>query len=77
MISTEIGRLNIRRDLITEAKQDLENSVSRIDLRQLESIYRQATDRVTGIQKTFEELCNFHNQMIAEKVSYIAQTTSV
>ena len=73
IISTEIGRLNIRRDLITEAKQDLEKSVSHIDLRQLENIYRQATDRVTGIQKTFEELCCFHNQMIAEKVSYIAK----
>lgn len=73
MISAEIGRLNIRRDLITEAKQDLEKSVSHIDLRQLEDIYRQATDRVTGIQKTFEELCNFHNRMIAEKVSYIAK----
>lgn len=73
MISAEIGRLNIRRDLITEAKQDLEKSVSHIDLRQLEDIYRQATDRVTGIQKTFEELCSFHNRMIAEKVSYIAK----
>jgi uncharacterized protein YydD (DUF2326 family) len=73
MISTEIGRLSIRRDLITEAKQDLEKSVSHIDLRQLENIYRQATDRVSGIQKTFEELCSFHNRMIAEKVSYIAK----
>ena len=73
MISTEIGRLNIRRDLIIEAKQDLEKSVSHIDLQQLENIYRQATDRVSGIQKTFEELCSFHNRMIAEKVSYIAK----
>lgn len=73
MISTEIGRLNIRRDLITEAKQDLEKKVSHIDLRQLENIYRQATDRVSGIQKTFEELCSFHNRMIAEKVNYIAK----
>jgi uncharacterized protein YydD (DUF2326 family) len=73
MISSEIGRLNIRRDLITEAKQDLEKSVSHIDLRQLENIYRQATERVTGIQKTFEELYSFHNRMIAEKVSYIAK----
>jgi uncharacterized protein YydD (DUF2326 family) len=73
IISTEIGKLNIRRDLITEAKQDLEKSISHIDLRQLENIYRQATDRVSGIQKTFEELCSFHNRMITEKVSYIAK----
>jgi len=73
LVSAEIGRLNIRRDLIIEAKRDLEQSVAQIDLRQLEQIYQQATDRVVGIQKTFEELCSFHNRMIAEKVKYIAK----
>ncbi|MDR3630004.1 MAG: DUF2326 domain-containing protein [Desulfocapsaceae bacterium] len=73
MLSSEIGRLSIRRDLINETMQDLEKSVSHIDLRQLEQIYQQATDRIAGIQKTFEELCTFHNRMIAEKVKYIAK----
>ena len=73
MASSEIGKLNIRHDLIVEAKQDLEKSVSQIDLQQLEHIYRQATDRIAGIQKTFADLCRFHNQMIAEKVRYIAK----
>lgn len=73
LTSAEIGRLNIRRGLIIEAKRDLEQSVAQIDLRQLEQIYQQATDRVVGIQKTFEELCSFHNRMIAEKVKYIAK----
>ncbi|MDD2539725.1 MAG: DUF2326 domain-containing protein [Desulfuromonadaceae bacterium] len=73
LTSAEIGRLNIRRDLIIEAKRDLEQSTAQIDLRQLEQIYQQATDRVVGIQKTFEELCSFHNRMIAEKVKYIAK----
>lgn len=73
MASSEIGKLNIRRDLIIEAKQDLEKSVSQIDLQQLEHIYRQATDRIADIQKTFADLCSFHNQMIAEKVRYIAK----
>jgi uncharacterized protein YydD (DUF2326 family) len=73
MVSSEIGRLNIRRDLITEARDDLEKGASNIDLRQLEEIYRQATDRVEGIQKTFEDLCAFHNRMITEKARYIAK----
>jgi len=73
LTGTEIGRLNIRRDLIIEAKRDLEQSAAQIDLRQLEQIYQQATDRVADIQKTFEELCSFHNRMIAEKVKYIAK----
>jgi uncharacterized protein YydD (DUF2326 family) len=73
LVSSEIGKLNIRRDLIEEARDDLEKGASNIDLRQLEEIYRQATDRVEGIQKTFEDLCAFHNRMIAEKASYIAK----
>ncbi len=73
LMSSEIGRLNIRRDLIQEARRDLEQGATKIDLRQLEQIYGQATDQVVGIQKTFEELCTFHNRMISEKVRYIAK----
>jgi uncharacterized protein YydD (DUF2326 family) len=73
MASSETGKLNIRRGLIVEAKQDLEKSVSQIDLQQLEHIYRQATDRIAGIQKTFADLCSFHNRMIAEKIRYISK----
>lgn len=71
--SAEIGRLNIRRDLINEARSELDQGEARIDQRQLEAIYRQATDRIVGIQKTFEELCEFHNRMIAEKVRFIVK----
>lgn len=73
LVSSEIGKLDIRRKLILEAKQDLEKNVSQIDLQQLEHIYRQATDRIDGIQKTFVDLCSFHNRMIAEKIKYIAK----
>jgi uncharacterized protein YydD (DUF2326 family) len=72
-LSSEIGRLNIRRNLINEAKHDLEMSVSKIDTQQLAQIYRQATDQIEGIQKTFHELCSFHNRMLSEKVRYIAK----
>lgn len=73
LVSAEIGRLNIRRDLILETQQDLEKSTANIDVRQLEQIYRQATDHIAGIQKTFADLCAFHNRMIAEKVRFIAK----
>ncbi|MEA5112468.1 MAG: DUF2326 domain-containing protein [Geobacteraceae bacterium] len=73
MASGEIGRLRIRRDLINEARHDLEQSTSQIDLRQLELIYRQATDWIERIQKGFVELCEFHNRMITEKVRYISK----
>lgn len=71
--SSEIGKLKIRRNLIVEAQEELSISESKIDLQQLESIYAQATARVASIQKTFEELHQFHNRMISEKTKYIAK----
>lgn len=72
-VSSEIGRHTIKRDLIVQARNDLEKGMTQIDLRQLEAIYRQATDQIGGIQKTFEELCEFHNRMIEEKIRFISQ----
>jgi uncharacterized protein YydD (DUF2326 family) len=72
-ISGEIGKLKIRRNLINEAKIELEQGASNIDLRQLKQIYQQATQWIEGIQKNFEELCTFHNRMVYEKIKYITK----
>ena len=71
--SSEISRLNIRRDLIVEAEQELNSSKSEIDLVQLHLIYKQATNQISGIQKTFDDLVQYHNQMIAEKIKFITK----
>lgn len=73
LISSEIGRLELRKDLILEAQKEIRLSVSNIDLSQLQMIYQQATSLVTGIQKTFEELHAFHNRMAESKIRFIAQ----
>jgi len=73
LISSEIGKLRIRRDLIHETEKDISSGVSNIDLQQLQLIYNQAITRISSIQKSFEDLCQFHNQMIAEKVKYIVK----
>jgi uncharacterized protein YydD (DUF2326 family) len=70
-VSSEINRLNIRKGLIEETEQELNGKVSNIDLRQLEMIYQQATNFISGIQKTFNDLVSYHNQMINEKVKFI------
>ncbi len=72
-LSSELGRLNIRRSLILESEQDLRSNKSSIDIEQLRLIYKQATEKVSGIQKTFEELYNFHNSMIVEKIAFITK----
>lgn len=70
-ISSEISKITIRKDLIIEAEKDLNSRKSDIDLQQLMLIYQQATDKISGIQKTFDDLVKYHNQMIVEKVKFI------
>ena len=69
--SSEMSKLNIRRNLIIEAEQELNSTKSDIDIKQLQLIYQQATSHIIGIQKTFDDLVNYHNQMIIEKVKFI------
>ncbi|MGD9127119.1 MAG: DUF2326 domain-containing protein, partial [Planctomycetia bacterium] len=73
LASSEIGRLELRKDLILETQKDMQSGMSTIDLQQLKQIYQQATSLVSGIQKTFQELNHFHNQMIESKVRFIEQ----
>ncbi|RXP52256.1 DUF2326 domain-containing protein [Lutibacter sp. HS1-25] len=70
-LSSEISKINIRKELIIEAKNDLEAHKSEIDLPQLEQIYNQATDILGELQKSFENMVNYHNQMIVEKAKFI------
>jgi uncharacterized protein YydD (DUF2326 family) len=73
LTSSEMNRLKLRKSLILEAQQEMKASVSNIDMQQLQQIYQQATSLVIGIQKTFEELYNFHNRMVESKVRFISQ----
>ena len=63
LTSSEIGRLELRRDLILEAQREMRSDISVIDMQQLKQIYQQASSLVNGIQKTFQELYEFHNRM--------------
>jgi uncharacterized protein YydD (DUF2326 family) len=71
LLSSEITRLEIRYSLILEAETDLRSTQTNIDLQQLELIYQQATSYTSNIQKTFNELVIYHNQMLDEKVRFI------
>lgn len=70
-LSTELSRLELRRDLIEESRQDLEEDLANIDTRQIRRIYEEAGRLIGTIQKSFEDAVNFHNEMVAEKVKYI------
>ena len=70
-VSSEISKLNIRRELIIETKIELESGNSNFDVQQLRQIYEQATHVLGKLHKSFEDLVKYHNQMISEKVKYI------
>jgi len=73
LTSSEIGRVELRRDLILEAQKEMRSGTSNIDVTQLKQIYSQATSLVSEIQKTFQELYDFHNRMIESKIQFISQ----
>jgi len=73
LTSSEIGKVELRKNLILEAKKEIQSGTSRIDLPQLRQLYSQARNLVSGVQKTFEELNEFHNRMVESKIRFIAQ----
>lgn len=72
-ISSELSKLNIRRELIIETSESLNSSTSNVDLQQLHQVYEQFTSTIEGIQKSFDDLVKYHNQMIAEKRKFITK----
>lgn len=70
-LSLEVSNLNVRKNLILEAKEELEKGSCNIDLQQLRLLYNQASEKISGIQKTFEDLVSYHNTMVIEKMKFI------
>lgn len=73
IVSQEISRLELRKELIIESKKDLEKDFSEIDTQQIKRMYEKAKTFIPNIQKTFEETLNFHNEMIKQKVLFITE----
>jgi len=73
LLSSTISQLEIRKNLIYETQNDLSSSISTIDLQQLEMIYSQAKRNIPALQKSFEDMVHYHNQMIEEKAKYITK----
>lgn len=70
-LSSDIGRFSLRRDLIVECTEELKKEVANIDTKSLESVYKNAKKFIPEMNKKFEELVTFHNNMIKEKINYI------
>jgi uncharacterized protein YydD (DUF2326 family) len=71
--ATELSRLEIRKDLIIESKEDLEQEYTKIDTSQIKSLYEKAKSLISNIQVSFEDTVKFHNDLISEKLEYITK----
>lgn len=66
-------RLVTRQNLILESKQDLEKDISTINTQQIKFLYDKAKILIPNLQKSFEEVLDFHNEMTQNKVEYITK----
>ena len=72
-LTSLITKLEIRRDMIVEAKNEMKKDVSSIDLDQLKLLYSESKEYIPNLHKTFEDLVAYHNKMIVEKISFITK----
>ena len=72
-ISSNLSRLELRKELIIESKIDLEKDIADIDTVQIKRMYQKAKSFIPNIQRTFEDILNFHNGMIQQKIHFITE----
>lgn len=70
-IKTELSKLNVRLAVGKEALAQLYSSKSNVNTDTIKAIYEQAKTNVTGLSKKFEDVVNFHNQMVDSKTKFI------
>jgi uncharacterized protein YydD (DUF2326 family) len=68
-----ISRLSLRKELIVESQQSLEQEKTNVNIKELEELYKRANSLLPNLQKSFEDTVQFHNQMVEEKVNYITK----
>lgn len=72
-ISTNLSRLELRKELILESRMDFEKDITDINIEQIKRMYEKAKSFIPNIQRTFKETVSFHNEMIKQKINYISE----
>ena len=73
ILSKKISNLSVRKDLIEEAKNKLLQDVQQIDTDQLVAIYEEASTYLPKLNKTFDDLLDYHNQMVQNKIGFVTK----
>jgi len=72
-VSNKVSRLEMRRELVTESKIDLESDFAKLDRNRIKVMYEKAKSFMPNIQRTFEDTLKFHNDMIRKKIHFISE----
>lgn len=72
-VSSDITVLSVRKDIIIDTQKDFSSQKFNDDTAQLKLIYQQASALIPNLQKTFDELVQYHNQMLENKIKFVSQ----
>ncbi len=72
-LSSKISQLKMRKSLIIESKDSLDQEYASINTNQIKALYKKADALIPNIQISFEETLKFHNELIEEKRNYITK----
>lgn len=70
-IGSQRNSLQIRRNIIQESIAGFNDQKFEYDLAQLQLIYQQASSLIPVLQHTFEEMVEYHNKMLANRIVFI------
>lgn len=72
ILNIDIATLKLKESTIVETQKEIEAQHSDIDTSQLETLYREAKALIPDLQKTFEELVDYHNKMVASRSRFVS-----
>ncbi|MDD3926730.1 MAG: DUF2326 domain-containing protein [bacterium] len=72
-LATSVSNLELRKELISESKSELEREISSADSQRVSILYKEAKSLIPTIQKSFEDTIIFHNAMLQKKMGYITK----
>jgi len=71
MLSTNLSRLELRKNLILESQNEVEKNSISINAEKVKELYQSVKKLIPNLHKSFEDTLAFHNSMIKEKIRYI------
>lgn len=72
ILNIDIATLKLKESTIVETQKEIEAQHSDIDTTQLETLYREAKALIPDLQKSFEELVDYHNKMVASRSRFVS-----